>query len=331
MTPETSLERSRQQTRFLHPASLALMYATWHRAGMEARVNDRFNENLAAMQRNAKRVAGPSSIDLPRPTGTASAGLLRHSLMQAIKGNILPVCKETLYEGRNGINDNAEPIRLPANRIASMAVAGAHVAEIHAYLRAQPLSVSRRLSLLEIAAQRIGENWVCDNLNFVDVTTAVGRLQSVFRRQVQEHPAILHRRGGGQALIMPAPGEEHVFGCLFVENLFRAAGWATSLSLQTDPAGWVELAGARRPDVICISWSSERWTETLAGCLGRLRRNFAGQIIIGGTAAVENAAPLVRMGADFVTGSPQSALDYAKRNLLKQHRREASDSENRSG
>lgn len=251
--------------------------------------------------------------------------------MQAIKGNILPACKETLYESRNGVNDNADPIRLPANRIASMAIAGAPVAEIHAYLRAQPLSASRRLSLLEIATNRLGEYWECENLNFLDVTTAVGRLQSVFRRQVQEHPAILHRRGGGQVLIMPVPGEEHVFGCLFVENLFRTAGWATILSLHGGLGPWAERASTSNPDVICLSWMNERLKEGAADCIGMARRDFSGMIMVGGAAAIENAGWLLRMGADFVTGSPQSALDYAKRNLLKQHRREASDSENRSG
>jgi methylmalonyl-CoA mutase cobalamin-binding subunit len=251
--------------------------------------------------------------------------------MQAIAGNILPACRETLFQGRTGVNDNTDPIRVPVNRLAAMAIAGAPVSEIHAYLRAQPLSSSRRLSLLEIAAQRIGENWVCDNLNFVDVTTAVGRLQSVFRRHVQENPAFLHRKGGGQVLIVPAPGEEHVFGCLFVEDLFRAAGWSTALSLHGEPSLWVERASQRSPDVICMSWSSGRLEANVAECLELLRRRYAGLIIVGGLAATEKADRVVRMGADFVTGSPQAALDFAKRNLLKQHRREASESEERSG
>lgn len=299
-------------------------------------MNERFNENLVALRRNAERVAGPSTVDLARqnsspPQGSPPLGQVRHTLMQAIAGNILPACRETLFQGRTGVNDNTDPIRVPVNRIASMAMAGAPVSEIHAYLRAQPLSSTRRLSLLEIAAQRIGENWVCDNLNFVDVTTAVGRLQSVFRRHVQEFPAILHRRRGGQVLIMPAPGEEHVFGCLFVEDLFRAAGWSTALSLQGELGPWVERASERNPDVICMSWSSERLDQNVAECLGLLRRKFTGLIIVGGMAATENANRIMHMGADFVTGSPQAALDYAKRNLLKQHRREASESEKRSG
>jgi methylmalonyl-CoA mutase cobalamin-binding subunit len=308
---------------------------------MEARVNERFNENLVALRRNAERVARPAAVDLARPHNSPPQesrphksppnGQIRHTLMQAIAGNILPACREALFEGRSGVNDNADPIRVPVNRVAAMAVAGAPVSEIHAYLRAQPLSSARRLSLLEIAAQRIGENWVCDNLNFVDVTTAVGRLQSVFRRHVQEHPSILHRRRGGQVLIMPAPGEEHVFGCLFVENLFRAAGWSTALSLHGDLGPVVERASERNPDVICMSWSSERLEQDVAACLALLRRKFTGLIIVGGLAATENANKIMHMGADFVTASPQAALDFAKRNLLKQHRREASESEKRSG
>jgi methylmalonyl-CoA mutase cobalamin-binding subunit len=302
------------------------------RAELETRVNERFIENLATLQSKAERVAKPEGMMAPGRTGPN--GRLRHTLVHAIKSNILPECRDTLFESHGeGVNDNADPIRIPANRIAAMANAGVPVAEINAYLRAQPLALTRRLSLLEAAARRLGESWECDNLNFLDVTVAIGRLQSTFRRHVLGNPAVPLRHRGGSAMIVSAPGDEHGFGLLFIEELFRAAGWSTVLAMPERPEDLLDrvLRRSSAPDVVCISWSSGRLADSLETCLALLRKDFAGAIIAGGGAALANADWLRARGVDLVTGSPQSALDFAKRNQLKHLSRDASEAENRVG
>ncbi len=256
---------------------------------------------------------------------------LRQSLMGAIQTEILPACKEALFDGRDGVNDNADPIRLPAMRIASMAVGGAPVSDIHGYLRSQPLSLARKANLLEIAAQRIGEGWCCENLNFVNVTVAVGRLQSTFRRLYQDMAAAAPRRNVGSVLILPAPGDEHVFGMFFVEELYRASGWATTLAMPAAPGEWIKRASSQSFDVICISWSSEKCGEALAQCIGAIRKRQRTSMVCGGHAALLNRDRLGVIGVDLVSASPQLALDFSRRKLLKQQERETTEARHYGG
>src|SRR4051794_13668627 len=115
---------------------------------MEARVNERVKEDLDTMY-NARRVSHVSGLG---SNGLSSNGLgsnahaggdaelssvrrnlqplanirLRQSLMGAIKSDILPACREAIFESRGGcVNDNADPFRLPSMKIASMATGGA--------------------------------------------------------------------------------------------------------------------------------------------------------------------------------------------------------------
>jgi MerR family transcriptional regulator, light-induced transcriptional regulator len=302
-------------------------------AGMEARVNERVKEDLDTLY-NARRVtnvgglpAGEPEFPSVRRNLQPLANLrLRHSLMGAIKSDILPACREAIFESRGGsVNDNADPFRLPLVKIAGMAAGGAPVSEIFAYLRAQPLSAARKAYLLEMAARRIGEGWCCDNLNFVDVTIAVGRLQSAFRRLSQESAACTSRRSSGTVLIMPAPGEEHVFGLLFVEEMFRAAGWSTTMAMPESPAEWLRRTASAAHDVICISWASEARGEALHECLRAIHKSPRTRVIAGGQASIRNFDRLKNVGVDLVSDSPQVALDFSRRNLLKQHQRETSE------
>jgi methylmalonyl-CoA mutase cobalamin-binding subunit len=214
---------------------------------------------------------------------------------------------------------------VPSQKIAAMATGGAQVSEIFAYLRAQPLSASRKAYLLEMAARRIGEGWCCDNLNFVDVTVAVGRLQSTFRRLSQETIACTSRRSSGTVLIMPAPGEEHIFGMLFVEEMFRAAGWSTTMAMPEAPQEWLKRTTQNAHDVICISWASESRADALDQCLRAINKSPRTRVIAGGQAAIRNHDRLKNMGVDLVSDSPQVALDFSRRNLLKQQQRETSE------
>ena len=301
-------------------------------------MNERVKDDLDTLYkaRRVTHVGGFGDVEMPdaamarRRRPVASSGL-RQSLMGAIQTEILPACKEALFDGRDGVNDNANPIRLPSLRIASMAVGGAPVADIHAYLRSQPLSLARKANLLEIAAQRIGEGWCCENLNFVDVTVAVGRLQSTFRRLYQDTGAFAARRNGGSALILPAPGDEHVFGMFFVEELYRASGWATTLAMPETPGDWIKRASSQSFDVICISWSSERCGEALARCIGSVRKRARPAIICGGHAALLNQERLGVLGVDLVSASPQLALDFSRRKLLKQQERETTEARHYGG
>jgi methylmalonyl-CoA mutase cobalamin-binding subunit len=306
---------------------------------MEARLNERVKEDLDTLYK-ARRVThvsgisgavgtpGPSSGRTPR---RKAGSPYRQSLVGAIKTDILPVCREALVSRGDGVNDNTDPIRLPALRIASMAAGGAAVSEIYAYLRSQPLSTGRKADLLEIAARRIGEGWACENLDFVDVTVAVGRLQSTFRRLHQDCAALSQRRNSGSALVLAAPGDEHVFGMFFVEELFRTSGWSTTMAMPAGPEEWLKCATSRPYDVICISWATECLGEPLARCIAAAKQKLQSKVVCGGYAAALNADRLRALGVDLVSGSPQAALDFSRRNLLKRNQSETSEAQSYGG
>ncbi len=248
----------------------------------------------------------------------ASLNNLRESLVQAIKSDILPACQDAIVRTR-GVNDNTSPIVLRATRIAQMAVAGTPAEQILNYIDSQPLSQMRKASLLEAAAQRIGIGWECDALNFVDVTIAVGRLQGVYRRLINKTATPAPRRKGGTVLITTAPGEEHLFGILFVEDLYRAAGWTTKLASPKTPAEWVKCTSASGFDTICVSWSGKALAELLSNALRNRKFNRRTTIIAGGQAALEHADWLENQGVDLVSNSPKAALDFSRRSLFNQN------------
>ncbi len=292
-------------------------------------MNERFKEDYGTLRRSSKpfgiaNVGKGSGRQKPNfeaareNAGTqlsVSLNKLRESLIFAIKSDILPACQDAIVRTK-GVNDNTNPLVLRATRIAQMAISAVPAAEILGYINSQPLSVSRKASLLEAAAQRIGIGWECDSINFVDVTVAVGRLQGVFRRLINQTATAVPRSKGGSVLITTAPGEEHVFGLLFVEELYRSAGWATTLASPKNASEWAKRANSAYFDTICISWSGARHAEPLADALKRRKTKGRTTVIAGGLAALENSEWLENQGVDLVSNSPKAALDFSRRSLL---------------
>ena len=81
------------------------------------------------------------------------------------------------------------------------------------------------LELLAPVARRLGEMWVNDECGFTDVTIGLCRLHQVLR---DLGPSFRDtRRGavqGRRALLLPAPGEQHMFGAVMVAEFFRRTG-----------------------------------------------------------------------------------------------------------
>jgi methylmalonyl-CoA mutase cobalamin-binding subunit len=117
----------------------------------------------------------------------------------------------------------------------------------------------------------------------------------------------------------------------FVEELFRASGWTTAMIMPEAPDEWLKRATSQAFDVVCISWSSESRAEALARCIGAIRKKTKASIICGGHAALLNSGRLGALGVDFVSASPQLALDFSRRKLLKQQQRETTEAPHYGG
>lgn len=94
--------------------------------------------------------------------------------------------------------------------------------------------------LLEPAARRLGELWDEDEVDFVDVTLGVGRLQallSVFNSTHEIAPAGNLR----SVLMLTVPGEQHSFGIAMVERFLDAGGWTVTTGHEASPGRLGEM------------------------------------------------------------------------------------------
>ena len=154
--------------------------------------------------------------------------------------------------------------------------------------------------LLAPAIRLLGARWQADEIDFVDMTMAAWRCQQLVHALsarlpgMAPPPASLRR-----ALILPAPGEQHVLGAMMVEDGFARAGWATRGGPALEEDALVALASRERFDVIGLSISQTRLRPRLAALLAALRQHSAGRplLLVGGP-AIPDMATAKALGAD---------------------------------
>jgi methanogenic corrinoid protein MtbC1 len=139
------------------------------------------------------------------------------------------------------------------------------------------------LDLFGPAARYLGEMWCSDDASFLDVTLGMSRLQRLMRqfRLAETGPE------QGTALLLPVPGEQHVFGVRMVEELLLRDGWRVR-SLQAareHQAG--QIVADEAYDFVGFSMSGDRLLPALRQAIREVRaqsRNPAVRIMVGGVA-----------------------------------------------
>ena len=172
------------------------------------------------------------------------------------------------------------------------------------------------LDVLGPAARRLGEMWSDDTLSYADVTIALGRLQHVVRElSVHGDPSFAASRGDRAALFAPAPGEQHTFGIVIVEEFFRRAGWRT----------WSELSGQRQEveaavaahhfDLFGVTASSREKLDLIAPLIKSVRRTSRNRditVLVGGLLFLEEPELAATVGADGMAPDARDALLMAE-------------------
>ena len=172
--------------------------------------------------------------------------------------------------------------------------------------------------LIAPAARLLGDWWLADDIDFVDVTMGLWRCQQLMhmlaaRTPGAAAPAAMQRH----ALILPAPGEQHVLGAMMVEDAFRRAGWATRSGAALDEDALVALVAHTAFDVIGLSAGSDHVLAGLPRVISALRR-VAGRpvlVLIGGPAVAGDAAIARRVGADAAASDAAQAVALAELGL----------------
>ena len=175
------------------------------------------------------------------------------------------------------------------------------------------------LDLLAPAARRLGAMWSDDEVAYSDVTIALGRLQHLIRDLGWKIPPTKGRPGAGRkALFAPAPGEQHIFGLIMVEDQFRRAGWRTWLETHAEPDELVRIASQHSFDVVGFSLGNADLADRLAVSIRQIRAKSKSRnvvILVGGNALEKDPLIFKTLGADATASDGFQALTIAGERL----------------
>lgn len=173
------------------------------------------------------------------------------------------------------------------------------------------------VDLLAPAARLLGEFWEDDRCDFVDVTMGLWRLQEVVHEIACRVPIErLHAAGGRRALFASMPGDQHSFGTVVIDELFRRDGWVTDRVADAETADLLKRASADWFDMIGLTISCDCHIGALPSVIVGLRsvsRNPRVCIMVGGRVFSADPELAVKVGADGTARDAKLALEVAGR------------------
>ncbi|CAO4178267.1 Cobalamin-dependent protein [Methylorubrum populi] len=157
------------------------------------------------------------------------------------------------------------------------------------------------VELLTPVARQLGRLWEEDSCDFLDVTVALGRLQAAARDLCGRFENEAAEPVGRSILLLPCPGETHLFGLAIVATIFREAGWdVTSAGTEFETRS-VDLIRSDWFDVVGLTLSCDVLLPSLPGVIRDLRAascNPAVKVLVGGPYFARNANQVRLIGAD---------------------------------
>jgi methylmalonyl-CoA mutase cobalamin-binding subunit len=149
------------------------------------------------------------------------------------------------------------------------------------------------------AARRLGEQWLADEISFVDVTVGTERLHGLVREvdeTLEEPGGIL----GPSALILVAEAEQHTLGAFVLALHLRAAGFSAVVRVAPVASELTILMAANRFDLALVSLGCSAALESGVGLVRTLRLLSRGEmcIFVGGSIPLSDEKLLAETGAD---------------------------------
>jgi methanogenic corrinoid protein MtbC1 len=170
------------------------------------------------------------------------------------------------------------------------------------------------LELLGPAARRLGEYWDEDRVSFADVSIALGRLQHVVRELSLNRTHEVPASAGMAALFAPAPGEQHTFGLLIIEEFFRRSGWRTWAELSGSLQEIVSVVQTHHFDIFGITAGSDEKLDLIAPMIMSVRRASRNRditVLVGGRLFVGRPELVTKVGADAMATDASQAVMVA--------------------
>lgn len=110
------------------------------------------------------------------------------------------------------------------------------------------------LGTLASAARWLGDMWERDELSFLQMSVAAGRIFEIMRTLRRTLPPVSSEDGPfKQALFMTVPGELHTLGVTMAADLFRNRGWEIDLRTGYDHEELLESIAHRPYRIIGLS------------------------------------------------------------------------------
>jgi MerR family transcriptional regulator, light-induced transcriptional regulator len=171
------------------------------------------------------------------------------------------------------------------------------------------------VDLLAPAARLLGEYWESDRCDFIEVTMGLWRLHEVVREIAARAPAErLLAAGGHRALFAAMPGNQHTFGTVVIDELFRREGWITERLIGAETSDLLKSVRRDWFDLIGLTVSCERHIEQASSIIVALRnvsRNSGVCIMVGGPVFCKNPDLAAKIGADGTAADARLALKVA--------------------
>lgn len=182
------------------------------------------------------------------------------------------------------------------------------------------------VDLLAPTARLLGEYWDDDRCDFIDVTMGLWRLQEVVHeincRAPAEKPIAI---GGHRVLFSSMPGDQHSFGTVVIDEVFRRDGWATERLCDQESANLIKRVASDWFDMVGLTLSCDCHIADLTSMIAALRnvsRNSRVCIMVGGSIFSANPQLAAQVGADGTAPDAKLALTVAAR-LVRECEREA--------
>ncbi|MEE7505070.1 cobalamin B12-binding domain-containing protein [Methylobacterium sp. C33D] len=267
------------------------------------------------------RTCGDRQIRSARGAAARNVAIIQAGLARIVEDEILP---------RLALAHQADPPPQPSppkpptpERVASLARAlmegEPHGEWVRALLEEGVSLDALLLDLFAPAARHLGELWEEDAADFLDVAVALGRLQNLTRALCADLEGVDVTANGRRVLLMPCPGETHLFSLALVASFFREAGWDVVLTTgaDEDPAS---LVRAEQFDLVGISLSCDILLPVMAVSVAKLRAASCNpdlRVIVGGPLFVRAPDSARLVGADAVAADAQSAVGIAEATLAR--------------
>jgi methanogenic corrinoid protein MtbC1 len=179
------------------------------------------------------------------------------------------------------------------------------------------------LDLLTPAARTLGELWEEDEVDFLEVTLGLGRMQRVVRdlgRRVAADTPMSD--DAGQAFICGMPDEQHSLGIAMVAEFFVADGWGVTVGPPLGAAEILHEVAAHWYDVIGLSAGLTERIPRIADVIRQIRAasvNADLAVMVGGRAFIDRPELVDAVGAD--ASAPDAAQGPMVARTLVQARR----------